>query len=427
MEFPTTNDFKALTLSYKLAPLTVRERLALNAQENALLLSNMKEILGIQEGLVISTCNRTEIYYNSPEQKNAEILKLLGSLKGEKYESFAQFFEEKSHKEAIVHLFRVSLGLEAQVIGDLQISNQVKQSYQTSADLGMSGAFLHRLMHTIFFANKRVVQETSFRDGAASVSYAAVEMLEEILMGVVNPRILVVGVGEIGTDVVKNLEKIKNKTVVITNRTLSKAEKLAQEFGYEVVPFEKLWEEVEKADAVISSISTPQPYFNIENLSNHFKGSFKYFLDLSVPRSVAEDAEEIHGIVVYNVDQIQQRVSQTIQKRKAAIPQVENIVSEMVSEFEEWTKELVFSPTIQRMKNALEQIRQEEIARFAKQIGEEERKMIEVITKNMMNKIMKMPVLQLKAACKRGEAETLVDILNDLFNLENARKYGSNH
>jgi glutamyl-tRNA reductase len=405
----------------------VRERLSLNSQENALLLTQLKEVLGIQEGLIVSTCNRTEIYYNSPEQKSTEILKLLGSLKGEKYDSFVHYFEEKTHKEAVLHLFRVSVGLEAQVVGDLQISNQVKQAYQTSADLGMSGAFLHRLMHTIFFASKRVVQETSFRDGAASVSYAAVEMLEEILMGVANPKILVVGVGEIGTDVVKNLEKIKNKSVVITNRTFSKAEILAKECGYQAVPFENLWEELESADAVISSIAAPQPFFNTENLSRFSNGGFKYFLDLSVPRSVAENAEDIHGIVVYNVDQIQQRASEALERRKAAIPHVESIVNEMASEFEEWTKELVFSPTIQRMKNALEQIRQEEIARFAKQMGEEERKMIEALTKNIMNKIMKMPVLQLKAACKRGEAETLVDVLNDLFNLENAKKYSGMH
>lgn len=424
IESATLNNFTVLTLSYKKAPIQVRERLSLNTEEIGILTKQLKEILGIQEALVLSTCNRTEIYYNALEGKEYHLIRLLSSLKGEKGDEIEDYFEVKKGSLAVNHLFRVALGLESQVIGDIQITNQVKQSYQIAADLEMAGPFLHRLLHTIFFANKKVVQETSFRDGAASVSYAAVEMLEEMTQHLSYLKIVVVGVGEIGTDVVRNLENIqKNKQVVIINRTFAKAEAIAKECGYTALPFEKLWEQIAEADAVISTIVTPTPYFNAENLSPLVNGKFKYLFDLSVPRSISKEVENIHGIVLYNMDDIHQRTNAALQRRKEAIPHVEAIIAEMAQEFEEWTKELIFSPTIQRMKNALEQIRQEEIARFAKQLSsDEDRKIVEHLTKNMMNKIMKMPVLQLKAACKRGEAETLVDVLNDLFNIENIKK-----
>src|SRR5690606_25690246 len=135
---------------------------------------------------------------------------------------------------AVRHLFRVSLGLEALVVGDMQISNQVKRAYQWTADAQLAGPFMHRLMHTVFFTNKRVVQETPLRDGAASVSYAAAELIEELTRNIHHPNILVIGLGEIGTDLCKNLTKLETENVVICNRTLSTAEELAESCGFKV-------------------------------------------------------------------------------------------------------------------------------------------------------------------------------------------------
>src|SRR5690606_3975630 len=141
-------------------------------------------------------------------------------------------------KEAIEHLYRVAMGLEAQVVGDMQISNQVKRAYQASADMEMAGPFLHRLMHSIFFTNKRLVQETPFRDGAASISYAAVELIEELISNTYQPRILLIGVGEIGEDVARNMVHLPDAKVTIANRTFQTAKELAEEFNFTVIPFE---------------------------------------------------------------------------------------------------------------------------------------------------------------------------------------------
>ncbi len=412
--------FKAVSLSYKSAPLNIRELVSFDEEACKRLLKYFKEFTAINEALVLSTCNRTEVYYSSEQDLSPEIIKLIALERniGNIGDYRDYFVVVNDHATALQHLFDVSMGLEAQVIGDLQISNQVKRAYQWSADEDMAGPFLHRLMHTIFFTNKRVVQETSFRDGAASVSYAAVELIDELTTSIARPRILVVGLGEIGEDVVRNLEYIKNKEVFIANRTPEKALAIALECGYTAIPFEEVHTYLKEADVLISSVNNKEPIFKKEHFSGAEALSFKYLLDLSVPRSIENDVEDVHGILLYNVDDIHSKTSEALEKRLAAIPQVKSIIASSIEELLDWSKEMEVSPTINKLKNALEQIRQEEVARHLKGITSEESKLIDKVTRSMMQKIIKLPVLQLKAACKRGEAETLIDVLNDLFDLE---------
>ncbi|MTI31634.1 glutamyl-tRNA reductase [Xanthovirga aplysinae] len=418
------NTFKAISLSYKEAPLEIREQVALSEDQCKKLLKYFKEFTNVQDALILSTCNRTEIYYSSEEDLSKSLLGIL-SIEKEwsdslKYKKYFTFYND--HQQAVDHLFRVAIGLEAQVVGDLQISNQVKRAYQASADEQMAGPLLHRLMHTIFFTNKRTVQETAFRDGAASVSYAATELVEELTSEIINPRILVIGVGEIGADVCRNFIGQTDKEVYITNRTFSKAESLAAECGLKTIPFEQTFEVMKDFDVIISSVAAEQPFITKSFVESMEILSFKYFIDLSVPRSIETSIEDIPGALVYNVDNIRNKASQALEKRIAAIPQVEKIIEESKEEFQEWTKEMIVSPTIKKLKNALEQIRLDEIKRYTKNLNREETAKVEKITKNMMQKVIKLPVLQLKAACKRGEADTLVDVLNDLFDLEKAKE-----
>jgi glutamyl-tRNA reductase len=412
--------FRSVGISYKTAPLEVREQIALNEDEAKALMLKVQEFFGGTDVLVVSTCNRTEIYYNSAEDCNLDIAKLLliqkGLINTENYLPY--FVSYSTQQEAARHLFEVATGLHSQVVGDMQIPNQVKHAYQWSVDLGMAGPFLHRLLHTIFFANKRVAQETSFRDGAASTSYVAVELIEQVTALKANPSILVLGVGEIGTDVCRNLKEKEYTNITVVNRTRPKAEQLATELGFGVADFENVEEEIQKADVVISSILRDEPFITKAILQKKSLYSFKYLIDLSVPRSVSADAEQVPGVIVYNIDNIQSRANEALGRRLASVPHVQAIISQALEEFGDWSKEMVVSPTIQKLKNALEHIRQEEMARFMKNLNEDEVAKMDKITSSMMQKIIKLPVLQLKAACKRGEAETLIDVLNDLFNLE---------
>lgn len=414
-----TDSFKVVSLSYKKASLEIREQIALSEAETKALYLKLKDVFQLQECLVLSTCNRTEIYYKSEVNISLALLKTLALHKAisvDGLENYCEFINDE--QTAIEYLFEVSLGLQSQVVGDLQITNQIKLAYQWSTDMQMAGPFMHRLLHTIFYANKRIVQETGFRDGAASTSYVTVDLMESFLPMLSNPKILVLGLGEIGEDVAKTIFEKGYKNITICNRTLEKAQVLAPNFDAKVLNFEMLSEKISGYDVVISSIRAEKTIIDTNILKTKKRNSILYLFDLSVPRSIQVEVEQLPGVVLYGLDEIQKRTNEALNKRSEAIPAVKAIIAEMVNEVENWTKELLVSPTIQKLKNALELIRKEEMARYTKAMSEEEMDKMDKITTSMMQKIIKLPVLQLKAACKRGEADTLIDVLNDLFDLE---------
>ncbi|GAA4432495.1 glutamyl-tRNA reductase [Ravibacter arvi] len=410
--------FQVVSLTYHKAPLTVREKLALSEEEAKAFMLKVKEFFDVSDLLVVSTCNRTEVYVNAPQTLNEELAKLLIAFKGitdsQEYLPFFEFYEEGDLPAR--HLFEVATGLHSQVVGDMQVPNQIKRAYQASADLQLAGPYLHRLMHTIFFANKRVALETEFRDGAASVSYAAADLALSFMH---QPKILVVGVGEIGEDVCKNLANRGTAEITIVNRTRKRADDVGGQIGGKVVDWENLDQAMAEADVIISTITRSEPLFTRERVgalgSLH---KYKYFIDLSVPRSVEASLEELNGVVLYDIDAIKAKTDAALEKRVAAVSDVKKIIDDSVEEFNDWSKEMIVSPTINKLKAALEQIRREELSRYMKGLSENELAIVEKVTSSMMQKIIKLPVLQLKAACKRGEAETLIDVLNDLFNLE---------
>ena len=415
--------FRVVSLSHKSAPVHIRELISLDEAAIQRLLLKLKEFFSVQDALVLSTCNRTEIYYSHESDLSIELVKLIGIERGLSdaisYLDYFQILNEE--KEAVSHLFRVSMGLEAQVVGDIQISNQVKRAYQTAADLELAGPFLHRLMHTIFFTNKRVVQETAFRDGAASLSYATIELIESLTQNIFQPRVLVIGLGEIGEDVAKNMVHLPTAQIKITNRTLSKAEDIGLPLGFEVIPFESCLAAMEEADVIVCSVRMQEPFISKQLVESFKIPSFKVFIDLSVPRSIETSLEELAGVVLYNVDNIRSKATAALQNRLDAIPSVESILEESIEEFGAWQKEMVVSPTIQKLKQSLEQIRQEELGRYLKNVDEKEFVLIDKITKSMMQKILKVPVVQLRAACQRDEAAEMIELITDLFDLEKSK------
>ncbi|WKN43768.1 glutamyl-tRNA reductase [Tunicatimonas pelagia] len=416
--------FKAISLTYKNSPVEVREQVALSSEEANELLGRTKELTDIRDVLILSTCNRTEIYYSHEENLSDLLVTLLGLVKGfdnENTRTYNPYFTRLNNSHsAMRHLFQVAVGLESQVIGDLQITNQVKRAYQASADADMAGPFLHRLLHTVFYSNKRVVQETAFRDGAASISYAATEMVQHLTGKFSDPQVLLIGLGEIGADVAKNLGDSKHRKarIAITNRTRSKAEELATAYDFTTYDFADLSQAISASDIIISSVGMAKPLLTHNLLSQISLRPSARFIDLSVPRSIEPAITKLPSTYLYNIDDIRNRADQALSLRLAAVPDVKFIIEESLRELQQWAQEMEVSPTIQRLKNALEQIRQEEMARYLKDVDDQQAAHIEKITRSMMQKIIKLPVLQLKAACKRGEAETLIDVLNDLFDLE---------
>lgn len=408
------NLLKAISLNYLEAPVEIREKLTFDEGQTKALLIHLKDVIGIEEALVLSTCNRTEIYFNhsASVKKVFKVVAAFRGLESSKIESYFQFFSES--ELSIRHLFRVAIGLESQILGDLQIINQVKNAYQWCADLDMAGTFLHRLLHTIFFVNKRVVQETDLRSGSASISYATSELVTDLLADK-NQSITLFGVGEMGLPILKNLIDNGFQNISVCNRSEEKVKPFVEENGVQYIPFEN-WEDGLSSSLIISALSGSVLKISEEIIENHKPFGFQYFIDLGVPRSVNPELENKEGIVLFNIDQIQSKVSDAVLQRRNSIPTVEFILNQAIDEFLVWAKEMQVSPIIHLMKNSLEQIRKEEMARFLKKAGGKEAEWADELTKNLMQRIMKTHIVQLKAACKRDDAEKLTEVLEQLFN-----------
>ena len=253
------SEFKAIGLSYKSTPIELRELISFEASEEAGdLLIKLKEMFNIEEALVVSTCNRTELYYSSNRELSGEIISLMSSLKGLDRRSVDEHFVRFDTHAAVNQLFRVSLGLESKVLGDIQIANQVKKAYQLSTDLDLAGPFLHRLMHTIFYANKRVVQETRLQDGTASVASVAVDVIESFIPRIDDPKVALIGLGEIGQYVLENLNA-EGINLTLVNRTQSKAESFAHKIGANVAGFDSLETVIDENDVIVSAVATNSP------------------------------------------------------------------------------------------------------------------------------------------------------------------------
>lgn len=413
--------FRAVRLTHQKASVEIRELIHLSEEISGKVLADMREMYGVTEGIVFSTCNRTEVYYIHEKDLSKEIIQLLCSYSdignSEAYYPFFEIIEEE--KEAAQKLFEVSMGLESTILGDLQISNQIKKAYIISNDLGMAQAYLHRLLHTIFHANKRVHQETPFRDGAASVSYASAELAQQLTQHLLDPSALVLGIGEMGSDVALSLDKDDFGRIALTNRTQSKAEGIAKQASLDVVDFNKLEESVKDFDVILSCVSVKEPLLKADMFPKGGKPVF--IIDLCVPRSIEKEMENCPHIICYGVDEITSMTDKTLERRKEAIPMVKAIIEEEITGFLNWRTQLSISPTIQRIKEALDEIRNEELARHAKNASESELKLLREVTSSMIQRIIKVPVLQLKEACKRGDQDSLIEVLHDIFNLERTR------
>ena len=362
--------------------------------------------------MVLSTCNRTEIFYMHDRLLDSSLIKLLGTYQGVGLGEYTDYFDHYEGYSALLHLFRVGVGLDSQVLGDIQIFGQVKQAYQLSVDADMAGPYLHRLLHTLFFAHKRVSQETSFKDGAASVSYNTVKLVAQHAS--IDASILVIGAGQMGTHVCRHLAKRGYRRVSITNRTEEKAHAVANDCRYQQIPFHYHRKLLPTFDIVISTVSAHCPLYAGSDFA---PSTTKAVIDLSSPRSVAPGGEST-GIKLFNIDDISAMTQATLARRGAEVPKVEQIVSEAIEEFDSWVAETAFSPSIQKFKARLEELRQQSLAAYEKRTDPADYQVADEVSKALLQKIVRLPVLQLKSACQRGEADRLVNLLDELFRLE---------
>ncbi len=354
---PKTTTFYALGLSYKKADATIRGKFSLDTNAQSNLLAQAKEE-GIESLIVTSTCNRTEIYgfANHPY----ELIKLLCDNSNGTVEEFREVAFIYKNQEAVNHMFRVGTGLDSQILGDFEIISQIKNAFNQSKALNLVNTFLDRLVNSVIQASKKIKNETEISSGATSVSFASVQYIIRNVEDIGDKNILLFGTGKIGRNTCENLVKhSKNGHITLVNRTKNKAEKLAGKLNVIVKDYANLQEELQQTDVLVVATGAKNPTID-KTLLNLKKPLL--ILDLSIPRNVNPDVEQIQGVTLIHLDYLSQITDDTLERRKQHIPAAEAIIEDIKLEFNTWMNGRKYAPTIHALKAKLNDIVATELA-----------------------------------------------------------------
>jgi len=404
--------FYAIGLSYKKADAEIRGKFSLDEDgKEALLIQAKKE--GIEAVLVTSTCNRTEIYgfASHPYQ----LIKLLCNNTNGTVEEFEKVAYVYKNKEAISFIFQVGTGLDSQILGDFEIISQLKAAFKRSKKHQLTNPFLERLINSVIQASKKIKNETEISSGATSVSFASVQYILNTVENVANKNILLFGTGKIGRNTCENLIKhTKNPNITLINRTKDKAEKIAGKFNLNVKDYADLQAEIRKSDILIVATGAQNPTISKELIYSDKK---LLILDLSIPKNVADDVSELKNVELIHLDFLSKVTDETLEKRKAFIPQAEAIIEEIKHGFNTWQQTRKFAPTISALKMKLKNIKDAELDYQRKKIENFDEHQAEVITSRVIQKITTHFANHLRSA--NGSTNEAIDLIEKVFLLEN--------
>jgi glutamyl-tRNA reductase len=374
--------FYAIGLSYKKADADIRGHFSLDEDAKLALLNQAKEN-DIESLVVTSTCNRTEIY-GFAEHPFQLIQLLCDNTRGtvEEFQKVAYIYK---NKEAIAHMFRVGSGLDSQILGDFEIISQLKISAKLSRKHGLLNHFTERLVNAVIQASKRIKTETDISSGATSVSFASVQYIFNSVEDITNKNILLFGTGKIGRNTCENLVKhTKNEHITLINRTKDKAEQIAGKFNLVVKDYANLQEEISKSDILIVATGAQRP-----TIDKHIIQTKKQLLilDLSIPKNVNENVEELAHVSLVHLDHLSKITDQTLEARKKHIPLAEAIIEEVKAEFNGWLETRKFAPTIKALKHKLNDFKTAELDALRKKNADFNEEQAELISNNIIQKI----------------------------------------
>lgn len=374
--------FYAVGLSYRKADAEIRGKFSLGNTAKTALLEQAKQE-GIESLVVISTCNRTEIYGYA--QHPYQLIKLLCDNSQGTVEEFQRVAFVYKNSEAIDHVFRVASGLDSQILGDFEIISQIKSSFSESKSFGLTNAFIERLVNSVIQASKRIKNETELSSGATSVSFASVQYIMNNVADIQNKNILLFGTGKIGRNTCENLVKhTKNDHIILINRTREKAEQVAGKFNLIVKDYDLLPLEVAKADVLVVATGAPMPTIDKDILDINKP---LLILDLSIPKNVHSNVTELDGVTVVHLDDLSKITDSTLENRKKHIPAAEAIIEEIKAEFSDWTSARKFAPTINALKEKLTTIKDTELNFQRKKISNFDEEQAEIISQRIIHKI----------------------------------------
>lgn len=419
-------DVVVLGINHKTAPVEVREKLSFSEKELEEALNFSQEARGLQETVIISTCNRTEVYgvVDCSSDPRSAIIRFLTGYKGIDQEKLKDCFYIYRGKEAVLHLFKVSAGLDSMILGETQILGQVKEAYYKSMEVDRVDTIFHALFQQAITVGKRIQRETEINDHAASVSYVAVNLVKKIFDALSHQRVMIVGAGEMAQLTLKHLCEEGVKDLIIVNRNRDQAKSLAKAFSGRVVGYDNLQDWMKEADIVISSTSAPHFIINQEKMEKVMgeRGGRKMFLiDIAVPRDVDPRVKNIRGVHLYNIDDLQAVLDSNMRERELAAKKAGKIIDEEACEFQCWLKARLVVPMIKALKGRAEEIRLEHLTRAMeklKGLSDKEKKVVENLSKSIVNSFLRDPVLKLKERAGEEEVEDSISELCDLFGLE---------
>ena len=392
------HSFYAVGLSYKKADAEIRGKFSLDAVAKTRLLDQAKTE-GIESLIVTSTCNRTEIYGFA--EHPFQLIKLICENSQGSVEAFQKYGFVYKNKEAVGHLFRVGTGLDSQILGDFEIISQIKTSFFQAKSVNLVNAFQERLINAVIQASKKIKTDTEISSGATSVSFASVQYILNNVEEIGDKNILLFGTGKIGRNTCENLVKhSKHEQITLINRTKDKAEKLAQKLDVIVKDYADLQLEIQKADVLVVATGAQNPTVDktILNLKKPL-----LILDLSIPKNVNENVEDVEGVTLVHMDYLSQITDETLENRKKHIPAAEAIIEEIKEEFLTWSKGRKFAPTIHALKEKLHSIKDGELHFQRKKLADFNEEQAEIISNRIIQKITNHFANHLK------DEETMVD------------------
>lgn len=419
-----------LGLNHNTAPVEVREKLAFNQKHLEEAAEQIfARIPEIDEKVILSTCNRVEIYAHVEDAEKG-----LQALKNFLYRyheldagSLEPYFYSYAHEEAVEHLFKVSSSLDSMVMGEPQILGQVKDAYQNARKVKATGRILNQLFEKAFSVAKRVRTETAVAESAVSISYAAVELAEKIFGSLEGRTVLLIGAGEMIELAGKHLVNQGVKTILVANHHYERAANLAVRLGGSAVPFERFPDEFADADIVLSSTAAPHYVIKrdmVEKAMRARAGRPVFFIDIAVPRDIEPSVNDIPNVFLYDIDDLGKVVDANRREREKEAVKAMEIIQAEVSRFSDWLDQLEMEPMIVALRQKALEIKERELQKtFARlNLDDKQREAVNAMASAMVNKILHDPTLQLKRHAVKGEdphhRRSVTELAKHLFNLE---------
>jgi glutamyl-tRNA reductase len=419
--------YQLIGVNHRSAPLEVRERLAIPESRLPDCCRDLTAHPGIEEGMIISTCNRVEMITHTTNG-SADLRGFLRDHFQLRPEDLDPHLYEFREKDAVRHIFRVASSLDSMVVGEAQILGQVKEAYATARAVGAVHGQLDQLLTRAFAVAKRVRTETAVGSSSVSIASVAVELAKKIFGTLQGKSVFIVGAGKMSELAARHLMAHGCASIFVSNRTYDRAVGLAQRFNGQAIKFDDLYDSCDRADIVITSTGAPQAIFRREHGEQFLarrKNKPMFFIDIAVPRDVAPEMAKLDGIFAYDIDDLQQSVASHVADRRAEAERAEAIITSEVERFEARQHTLDVVPTIVSLQDHLETIRQAEIDRVRSRMGHmtpEQEMAIEALTRGIINKVMHTPITTLKSAARESEVTTVIDVVRRLFNLQAKEK-----